>query len=61
VTITYTVAPESLSFTELHDGVEVGSGDGADIEALRESGELDPALAALWDGMITTLSFDDAA
>jgi hypothetical protein len=60
VTITYTVDPELLTFTELHNGVEVGSGDGADMEALRDSGDLDPALAQLWDSMIVAV-VDDAA
>jgi hypothetical protein len=58
--VTFTVDRETLTFTEWHDGVEIGSGDAADIEALRESGELDPALAALWDAMAATLTEDDA-
>jgi hypothetical protein len=60
VTITYTVDPETITFSEWHDGVEVGSGDARDIDLLRETGELDPALAELWDAMIVTV-VDEAA
>ena len=61
INTTFTVDPETITFTEWHDGEEVGSGDGRDIEALRETGELDPAVAALWDAMVSGLSFDEAA
>ena len=59
--ITYTVDAEALTFTEWHDGEEIGSGDWRDIELLRSTGELDPALAALWDAMIVAVTDDDAA
>jgi len=59
--ITFTVDPETITFSEWQDGEDVGSGDARDIELLRESGELDPALAALWDAMVSGLSFDEAA
>src|SRR5215213_9742408 len=61
--VTYTVDPETITFSEWHGGEEVGSGDARDIDLLRESGELDPALSQLWDAMIAGLDLsqhDDA-
>ena len=59
--IAYTVDPATITFTEWHDGEDVGSGDWRDIELLRSMGELDPALAVLWDAMIVAVTDDDAA
>ena len=59
--ITYTVDAEALTFTEWHDGEDVGSGNGRDVELLRETGDLDPALAAVWEAMVFGLSFGEAA